>query len=80
MSSIASPANAVPPPVRIPGTRGSGRVPSASSETALPNSAVAQRPPICRRPSVRIQAIGPSAYPYVPIEPEVSMVSPTCGS
>jgi hypothetical protein len=45
MSSIASPANAVPPPVRIPGTSASGRVPSDSSAALLPNSAVAQRPP-----------------------------------
>ena len=35
MSSIASPANAVPPPVRIPGTSGSGWVPSASSDDAV---------------------------------------------
>ena len=79
-SSIASPANAVPPPVLIPGTSGSGRVPSASSATLLPNRAVAQRPPICLSPSVRIQQIGPSAYSYAPIEPEVSITSPTCGS
>ena len=61
-SSIASPANAVPPPVRIPGTSDMGLVPSASSSALLPNRAVAQRPPIWRSPSVRIQAIGPSAY------------------
>jgi hypothetical protein len=61
-SSIASPANAVPPPVRMPGTSDSGRVPSDSSTALFPNSAVAQRPPIWRSPSVRIHAIGPSAY------------------
>ena len=79
-SSIASPANAVPPPVLIPGTSGSGLLPSASSVTLLPNRAVAQRPPICLRPSVRIQQIGPSAYSYAAIEPEVSITSPTWGS
>ena len=29
---------------------------------------------------MRIQQIGPSAYSYAPIEPEVSITSPTCGS
>jgi len=58
-SSIASPANAVPPPVRMPGTSGSGRVPSESSAALLPNRAVAQCPPIWRSPSVRIQGDRP---------------------
>ena len=61
-SVIASPAKAVPPPVRIPGTSGSGWRPSVSRLAPLPNSAIAQRPSIWRSPSVRIQAIGPSAY------------------
>ena len=42
--------------------RAGARVPSVSSSALEPNSAIAQRPPIWRRPSVRIQAIGPSAY------------------
>ena len=38
------------------------RAPSLSSSAPEPNSAIAQRPPIWRSPSLRIQAIGPSAY------------------
>ena len=45
----------------------------------MPNRAVAQRPSTWRSASVRIQQIGPSAYSYALIEPDVSMISPTCG-
>jgi hypothetical protein len=45
----------------------------------LPNRAVAHLPPIWRSPSVRIQAMGPSAYSCPAIDPEVSMIGPTCG-
>jgi hypothetical protein len=41
---------------------------------------MASRPPIARRPSWRIQAIGPSADSNAAIEPEVSVISATCGA